>query len=117
MAVTSQERLTEALRADTDSTRPPSRAPSPATRAGDSFDNTARALAAFEATLVTRGRWDRFLEGDRAALTDEEKAGFNRFVEVGCIACHFGPHVGATMFQKAGLVKAWPDPATRAATS
>jgi cytochrome c peroxidase len=73
------------------------------------FDNTARALAAFEATLVTRGRWDRFLEGDRAALTEQEKAGFNRFVELGCIACHFGPNVGATMFQKAGLVKPWPD--------
>jgi cytochrome c peroxidase/serine/threonine protein kinase len=74
-----------------------------------SFDNIARALAAFEATLYSRGRWDRFLEGDRAALSDEEKAGFNRFVEVGCVTCHFGPNVGATMFQRLGLVKAWPD--------
>lgn len=74
-----------------------------------SFDNAARALAAYEDTLVTRGRWDRFLEGDRGALTDQEKAGFNRFVEVGCVACHFGSNVGATMFQKVGLVKAWPN--------
>ncbi len=74
-----------------------------------SFDNIARALAAYEVTLVNRGRWDRFLEGDRAALTQEEKAGFNRFVEVGCVSCHFGPHIGANMFQKVGLVKAWPD--------
>jgi cytochrome c peroxidase len=74
-----------------------------------SFDNVAKALAAYEATLVTRGRWDRFLEGDKGALTDQEKAGFNRFVDVGCIACHFGPNVGATMFQKVGLVKAWPN--------
>ncbi|WP_437741339.1 cytochrome c peroxidase [Sorangium sp. So ce302] len=28
------------------------------------FDNVARALAAFEATLFTRSRWDVFLEGD-----------------------------------------------------
>jgi cytochrome c peroxidase len=74
-----------------------------------SFDNTARALAAYQATLFSRGRWDRFLEGDRAALSDDEQAGFNRFVEVGCVTCHFGPNVGATMFQKVGLVKAWPD--------
>jgi cytochrome c peroxidase/serine/threonine protein kinase len=73
------------------------------------FENIARALAAYEETLVSRGRWDRFLEGDRAALTPEEKAGFNRFIEVGCVTCHFGPHIGANMFQKVGLVKAWPD--------
>ncbi|UQA62567.1 cytochrome c peroxidase [Polyangium aurulentum] len=73
------------------------------------FDNVARSLAAFEATLFTRSRWDRFLEGDKTALSDEEKAGFNRFVEIGCITCHFGPNVGATMYQKAGLVKPWPD--------
>jgi cytochrome c peroxidase len=73
------------------------------------FDNVARALAAFEGTLFTRSRWDRFLEGDRTALSDEERAGFNRFVDIGCITCHFGPHVGATMYQKAGLVRPWPD--------
>ncbi len=79
-----------------------------------SFEGAARALAAYESTLFTRGRWDRFLEGDAGAITDEEKAGFNRFVEVGCISCHFGPNVGATMFQKVGLVKAWPStPNTR----
>lgn len=74
-----------------------------------SVHNAQRAIARFEETLVTPGRWDRFLEGDKTALTPEEKAGFNRFVEVGCVACHFGAMVGATMFQKAGLVKAWPD--------
>jgi cytochrome c peroxidase len=74
-----------------------------------SFDNTARALAAYQSTLFSRGRWDRFLEGDRAELSEDEVAGFNRFVEVGCVTCHFGPNVGATMFQKVGLVKAWPD--------
>jgi cytochrome c peroxidase len=71
--------------------------------------NTQRAIAAFEETLFTRGRWDRFLEGDKTALSPDEKAGFNRFVDVGCISCHFGVNVGATMLQKVGLVKAWPD--------
>ncbi|HEX3344886.1 MAG TPA: protein kinase, partial [Polyangiaceae bacterium] len=34
--------------------------------------------------------------------------GFNTFVETGCPTCHVGPYVGATMFQKLGLMKAWP---------
>ncbi|WP_437672950.1 cytochrome c peroxidase [Sorangium sp. So ce131] len=72
-------------------------------------NNTARALAAFERKLFARGRWDRFLEGDPRVLTEAEKEGFNAFVDVGCVTCHFGPHIGATMFQKLGLVRAWPD--------
>jgi len=74
-----------------------------------SFANAIQALAAFEGALFTPGRWDRFLQGERGALSDVEKAGFNRFIEVGCVQCHYGPNVGATMFQKVGLVKAWPE--------
>ncbi|WP_437965895.1 cytochrome c peroxidase [Sorangium sp. So ce260] len=72
-------------------------------------NNTAKAIGAFERKLFTRGRWDHFLEGEPDALTSAEKEGFNTFVEVGCVTCHFGPHVGATMFQKLGLVRSWPD--------
>ncbi|WP_437276693.1 cytochrome c peroxidase [Sorangium sp. So ce375] len=72
-------------------------------------NNTAKAIGAFERKLITRGRWDLFLEGEPEALTNAEKEGFNTFVEVGCVTCHFGPHVGATMFQKLGLVRSWPD--------
>jgi cytochrome c peroxidase len=72
------------------------------------FDNAARAIAAFERKLFTPSRWEAYLAGDKSALTDDEKIGFNTFVEVGCPTCHFGPYVGATMFQKLGLVKPWP---------
>lgn len=72
-------------------------------------DNMAKAIAAFERTLTTPSRWDKFQEGDSSALTDEEKAGFNKFTEVGCSACHSGPLVGATMFQKLGTMKPWPN--------
>lgn len=71
--------------------------------------NVAAALAAYQRLLVTPGRWDAFLRGDRDALSSEERRGFNTFVEAGCVTCHFGPYVGATMFQKAGLVRAWPN--------
>jgi cytochrome c peroxidase len=71
--------------------------------------NMGKAIAAFERTLVTPSRWDKFLKGDSTALTDAEKAGFNKFAEAGCAACHSGPYVGALMFQKVGIVKEWPN--------
>jgi cytochrome c peroxidase len=72
------------------------------------FDNVAKAIGAFERKLFTPSRWEKYLAGEKSALTDAEKVGFNTFVETGCPTCHFGPYVGATMFQKLGLMKAWP---------
>lgn len=71
------------------------------------FDNMARAIGAFERGLVTPSRWDRFLRGDPHALNSGEKTGFNRFVEAGCAACHYGPYAGGNSYQKLGMVKAW----------
>ncbi|MBK8481594.1 MAG: cytochrome-c peroxidase [Proteobacteria bacterium] len=73
------------------------------------FDNVALAIGAFERKLVTPSRWDKFLQGDRTALTDEEKRGFNTFVATGCPTCHMGAYVGGQMFQKLGLIKPWPN--------
>ena len=73
------------------------------------FDNFAKAIGAFERQLVTPGRWDKFLAGDTSALSDDEKKGLNTFVKTGCTTCHAGPYVGGAMYQKAGLVKPWPN--------
>ncbi len=73
------------------------------------FDNLAKAIGAFERRLITPARWDRFLKGDQSALGDAEKAGFNKFVESGCAACHNGPYVGGNAFQKVGMVRPWPN--------
>lgn len=73
------------------------------------FDNMALAIGAFERELVTPSRWDKFLQGDRNALTAQEKAGFQKFTSTGCQACHNGPFVGGKVFQKLGLMKAYPD--------
>jgi cytochrome c peroxidase len=73
------------------------------------YENLAKAIGAFERRLVTPSRWDKFLAGDKAALTEAEKAGFNAFVEVGCTACHMGPGLGGQMYQKAGLLQPWPN--------
>ena len=58
------------------------------------YDNMAKAIGAFERKLVTPARWDKFLEGDKSALSDGEKAGFLKFVDAGCAACHNGALLG-----------------------
>jgi cytochrome c peroxidase len=74
-----------------------------------SFDNLAKAIGAFERKLVTPSRWDKYLAGDKAALTTDEKAGFKAFTTAGCPTCHSGAYVGGAMFQKLGLAKPWTD--------
>jgi cytochrome c peroxidase len=71
------------------------------------FDNLAKAIGAFERKLVTVSRWDKFLGGDQAALSDQEKAGLNKFLDAGCQNCHNGVYVGGSMFQKLGLARPW----------
>jgi cytochrome c peroxidase len=73
------------------------------------FDNMAKAVGAFERGLVTPARWDRFLAGDEAALTAEEKAGFLAFTAAGCQNCHAGAWVGGNSFQKLGVAKPYHD--------
>lgn len=73
------------------------------------FDNFGLAIGAFERGLVTPSRWDAFLKGDTGALTDEEKQGFNDYVDAGCTQCHIGAYVGGSFYQKAGLVNEWYD--------
>ncbi|MBE2251833.1 MAG: cytochrome-c peroxidase [Myxococcus sp.] len=68
------------------------------------FDNMAKAIGAFERTLVTPGRFDAWLGGDEKALTDAEKKGISTFISAGCLGCHMGEGVGGAMYQKLGLV-------------
>lgn len=72
------------------------------------YENMARAIGAFERKLMTPSRWDRFLQGDKSALTDAEKAGFLKFVDTGCATCHMGACAGGTMYQKLGVAKPYP---------
>jgi cytochrome c peroxidase len=68
------------------------------------YDNFARAVAAFERTLITHDRLDDFLKGDDQALTAQERVGLNMFLSIGCTTCHVGPTIGGSMYQKVGLV-------------
>ncbi len=69
----------------------------------------ARAIAAFERTLITRDRFDDFLKGTDKSLTKTEIRGLNTFLAVGCTTCHNGPLLGGNSYQKLGLVKPYPN--------
>lgn len=68
-------------------------------------ENWGKAIGAYERTLVTPSPFDRYLAGDDAALSVDEKAGLREFMQVGCITCHNGVGVGGGMYQKFGLVE------------
>jgi cytochrome c peroxidase len=71
-----------------------------------SFDNMAKAIEAFEVTLVTPASpFDQFLEGNDGALSAEQKSGLNLFIENGCTACHSGVNVGGQDYFPFGLIK------------
>lgn len=80
----------------------------PAERSPVSFENAAKAIGAYERTLVTPSRFDRFVSGDEKALTPVEQDGLKRFIANGCAGCHNGEGVGGAMYQKLGLVAPYP---------
>lgn len=61
------------------------------------------ALAAFERSLITPSRFDRFLRGERDVLDAREQAGYRMFKDYGCTACHQGMNVGGNLYQSFGI--------------
>lgn len=55
-------------------------------------DNAAKAIAAYERTLITpNSAYDKFAKGDASALSEQQQRGLKAFAEVGCNSCHSGP--------------------------
>jgi len=64
------------------------------------------AIATFERSLLTPGsRFDGWLSGDKAALSEQELAGYHLFKSLGCIACHQGVNVGGNLFERHGIFR------------
>jgi cytochrome c peroxidase len=62
------------------------------------------ALATYERSLVTPdSRFDRWLKGDKAALSAKELNGYALFKSFGCVSCHQGVNIGANLFQQHGI--------------
>jgi len=65
-----------------------------------SFKNIQKAIGTYVRTLLTRGSYDRFLEGDNDAINDEAKRGLANFINFGCKGCHTGMSVGGQVIKK-----------------
>ena len=63
------------------------------------------AVAAYERTLLAdQAPWQRWLRGDLAAMSDDEKRGAVLFFgKAGCVACHTGPALNSMTFHAIGM--------------
>jgi cytochrome c peroxidase len=68
-------------------------------------DNLAKAIGAFERTLVTPSRFDSYLQGDPTALKAQEKRGLKLYMDLDCATCHSGSYAGGQMYQKFGFLE------------
>jgi len=64
------------------------------------FENVRKAIGAYERTLLTRGDYDKFLEGDDSAMSPAAKRGMTLFIVKGCKGCHTGMSVGGQSIQR-----------------
>jgi cytochrome c peroxidase len=54
-------------------------------------DNTVKAIAAYERTLITpNSAYDKYVKGDKKAMTEQQIRGMETFEKAGCVACHSG---------------------------
>ena len=68
-----------------------------------SLERFARAIVAHLSRSRTRGRWDRYVEGDDASLSSFELEGLSTFIKVGCATCHRGRNLGGASAHVMGL--------------
>jgi cytochrome c peroxidase len=70
-------------------------------------DNATKAIAAYERTLITpNSAYDKYLNGNKSALTAQQIRGLDKANELGCTTCHSGPALnGAGTFQKFPVVE------------
>ena len=72
------------------------------------YDNIAKAIATYERTLITpNSPFDRYMRGDKTALSAQEQRGMKTVESLGCTGCHSGANfsgpklkVGEGFFQK-----------------
>jgi cytochrome c peroxidase len=80
-----------------------------ATRTGLTAETISDALASFVRSILSgNSPFDHFIDGNRAALSDEEQAGLQLFRgKANCVACHVGPNFSDEKLHNTGV--AWRD--------
>lgn len=73
---------------------------------GVTKDNINNALTVYiESLLTPNSAFDRFLKGDKTALSNDELKGYRLFRKYGCVSCHQGPNMGGNLYQRLGVYK------------
>ncbi|MBO6102690.1 MAG: cytochrome-c peroxidase, partial [Opitutales bacterium] len=73
---------------------------------GISQKTVCAAIAEFERTLVTpNAPFDKFLKGDKSALTQEQIEGYELFKKAKCATCHAGHNLGGQSFEYMGVLR------------
>ncbi len=68
--------------------------------------NIGDAIAEYEKTLITpNSPFDNYLRGDKSAISQNEKDGYELFKTKGCTACHHGVNVGGNLYNKFGVMR------------
>lgn len=72
--------------------------------------NAAKAVAAFERTLITpNSAYDKYVKGDKKAMTAKQVSGMETFASTGCTSCHSGAAFnGPTMAFGQGFYAKFP---------
>lgn len=79
------------------------------------ISQVSKTVAAFERTLVIQNApYDRYLLGDKDAISDQAQRGFDTFIDVSCASCHFwvnlaGPIPGLALQQGEGFYELFPN--------
>jgi cytochrome c peroxidase len=70
------------------------------------FENVAKAIEVFEATLITPGApMDEYIKGDADALSQIEKDGLAVYINKGCSSCHYGVNFGGKGYYPFGVME------------
>jgi cytochrome c peroxidase len=71
---------------------------------GMTADNIIDAIATYERSLITpNAPFDRYLRGERSAISADTREGYSLFKSYGCITCHQGINVGGNLYQRFGI--------------
>ncbi len=77
---------------------------------GVSKESIVDAIVEYEKSLITpNSPFDKFLRGDKNAISDSAKEGYLLFKAKGCIACHNGVNIGGNMYAKFGTLEGMDD--------
>jgi cytochrome c peroxidase len=74
-----------------------------------SVENYGKAIEIYEFTLRTPAPFDAWLNGDDSAMSAQQLAGLQKFIDIGCGGCHGGPLIGGEMLQPFGVVENYWD--------